>query len=287
MSLESELSLSDVSATMLLTLYARAMESQSPRPILVDEKAVELYERLKPLARQAEGELYRKVVQGDLPRMLNYTMSLRARHFDRLAQDFLRRHGDGVVVNLGCGLDTRFFRLDDGRLQLFDLDLPEVIALKRHLLPERERYKFVASSVLDFEWMEQLEAKRPAIFLAEGLFMYLPLDAVKALVLALRDCFPGSELVCEIFNNRWLQGWRGRIMRRKLQNTMSIGEDAIFQSGLDDSDSMEQWGEGIQYLGDWSFVDEDEPKLGVLRLFRHWDMIRKVQWVVHYRLNAV
>jgi O-methyltransferase involved in polyketide biosynthesis len=116
--------------------------------------------------------------------------------------------------------------------------------------------------------------------------MYLPLDEVKALVLALRDRFPGSELVCEIFNNSWLQGWRGRLMTRKLRNRMSMGQGAIFQSGLDDSDSMEQWGEGIHYLDDWSFVDEDEPKLGVMRLLRHWPMFRKLQWVVHYRLNG-
>lgn len=281
------LSLSDVSATMLLTLYARAMESQSPNPIIVDEKAVELFERLKPLAAQAKGELYRKVVEDDLPDMLKYTMSLRARHFDNKARDFLQRNPDGVIVNLGCGLDTRFFRLDDGRLHLFDLDLPDVIALKRRLLTETDRYQFIASSVLDFDWMDQLDGERPHIFLAEGLFMYLPLNDVKALVLTLQERFPGCELVCEVFNSSWLHGRRGRITRRKLQNNMSMGAGAMFKSGLQDSDTMEQWGSGIQYLGDWSFVDEDEPKLGILRLTRHLDSFRKIQFVVHYRLNPL
>jgi methyltransferase (TIGR00027 family) len=263
------------------------MESQSPNPILVDEKAVELFNRLKPLAAQAEGELYRKVVEGDLPDTLKYTMSLRARHFDQRARDFLQRHPDGTVVNLGCGLDTRFFRLDDGRLHLYDLDLPDVIALKRQLVTETDRYQFIASSVLDFGWMDMLEGKRPTLFLAEGLFMYLPLEDVKALVLELQDRFPGCELVCEVFNESWLHGWRGNIMRRKLQNNMSMGSGAMFQSGLQDSDTMEQWRSGIQFLDDWSFVDADEPKLGALRLMRHWAMFRKLQWVVHYRLDIV
>lgn len=283
--MEIRFSLSDVSATMLLTLYARAKESQSPKPILVDEKAVELFERLKPLAAAADGELYRKVIEGDLPETLNQTMSLRARHFDQQCRDFLRRHPDGVIVNLGCGLDTRFFRLDDGRLHLTDLDLPDVITLKRQLVAETDRYQMIASSVLDFGWMEQLSGERPYIFLAEGLFMYLPLADVKVLVLQLQDRFPGCELVCEVFNESWLHGWRGSIMKRKLQNNMSMGAGAMFQSGIADSDSMEQWRSGIHFLDDWSFVDADEPKLGALRLMRHFAMFRKLQWVVHYRLD--
>lgn len=285
MALKEELSLSDVSETMLLTLYARVMESKSANAMLVDEKAVELFERLKPLVAETKGELYRKVIEGDLPDTLQYTMALRARHFDRQTRDFLQRHPDGVIVNLGCGLDTRFFRLDDGRLHLFDLDLPDVIALKRQLLPETDRYQMIASSVLDFGWMDELAGERPYLFLAEGLFMYLPLNDVKGLVLALQDRFPGCELVCEVFNSSWLHGWRGSIMKRKLQNNMSMGSNAMFQSGIADSDSMEQWRSGIELLDDWSFADADEPKLGVLRLMRHWAMFRKLQWAVHYRLD--
>lgn len=84
-------------------------------------------------------------------------MALRARHVDQKARDFLEWHPEGVIVNLGCGLDTRFYRLDGGRLHLFDLDLPEVIDLKRQLLAETERYHFVASSVLDFDWMDMVQ----------------------------------------------------------------------------------------------------------------------------------
>ena len=196
----------------------------------------------------------------------------------------------GAIVNLGCGLDTRFFRLDDGRLHLTDLDLPDVIALKRQLIVETDRYRMIASSVLDFSWMDQVVEEPPTLFLAEGLFMYLPLEDVKALVLALQARFPGCklvcELVCEVFNSGWLHGWRGKLIKRKLQSNMSMGAGAMFQSGIADSDSMEQWRSGIRFMDDWSFVDADEPKLGTLRLMRHWALFRKLQWVVHYRLDA-
>lgn len=279
------LTLSDLSATMLLTLFARAAEAESSSPILVDEQAVVLRDQLLPLIARGEGKLCRQLAVGDLPTMLVRTMALRGRHFDQQTRDFLRRHANGVIVNLGCGLDTRFQRLDDGRLQLYDLDLPPVIAVKRRLVAETERYLLVGSSVLDFGWMEKVgDGERPYLFLAEGLFMYLPAEKVKELVLALQERFPGCELVGEVFNARWLQGWRGRMVNNKMQRQLSMGEGAMFQSGLHHSAEMEGWGPGIHFLDDWSYFDEDDPKMGILRLFRHWDWLRKMQWTVHYRL---
>ncbi|MEZ4716111.1 MAG: class I SAM-dependent methyltransferase [Caldilineaceae bacterium] len=122
-----------------------------------------------------------------------------------------QRHPDGMLVNLGCGLDTRFQRLDDGVLELTDLDLPTVIALKRALLPEEDRYRMIASSILDFAWMDLIPARgRRILFLAEGVFMYLPESDVRNLVLTLQQRFPGCELLCEVFNRKWLEGWASK-----------------------------------------------------------------------------
>ena len=136
------------------------------------------------------------LAQGKLDSRLVVHLALRARKYDAYAQKFLTKYPDGVVVNLGCGMDTRFFRVDNGHFHLYDLDLPEVITLKRQLLQETDRYHFIGQSVLDFEWIEELKevwGKRPLLFLAEGLFMYLQPVPVKDLVLKLRETFPGSE----------------------------------------------------------------------------------------------
>lgn len=280
--------LSDVSSTMLLTLFSRAHETLSPRPLIVDRQAVALRDRLRPLLAQSDSKLQQRLAQDKLPSMLVTTMALRARHYDRTARAFLETHPDGVIVNLGCGLDTRFHRLDDGRLLLFDLDLPDVIALKRQLLAESERYRFIASSVLDFAWMDELATwrERPFLFLAEGLFMYLPPDGVKALVLRLQERFPGCELLCEVFNGRWLEGWRRKVVSRRLQRGLDIGADAVFQFGISESEAFEQWRDGIQFLDDWSYFDAEDPQLGWMRWLGRWDLFRKMQWSVHYRLNA-
>ena len=102
-------------------------------------------------------------------------MALRIRQYDRDVVEFLSREPDGIVVNLGCGLNDRRRRCDNGRARWFDLDLPEVIALRRRFLAETDRMRFIAASVLDSTWLDELPSGpgHKFLFVAEGLFMYL------------------------------------------------------------------------------------------------------------------
>jgi O-methyltransferase involved in polyketide biosynthesis len=117
--------LSGVPATMLISLCIRAVESQRPDALIKDERAEALVRRLDP-------ETLRKTLAltEDSTRVV---MIVKSRDFDRFTQDFLARHADAVVVHIGCGLDTRFDRVDNGRVEWYDLDLPEVIELRRKL----------------------------------------------------------------------------------------------------------------------------------------------------------
>lgn len=283
-----EARISNVSTTAFITLYARALESQSQQPILDDPGAVRLAEQLRPMLARSDRKLCRKLADDDLPSLLIATMALRGRHMDRCARDFLARYEGGTVVNLGCGLDTRFQRIDDGRVVVVDLDLPPMIELKRTLLDEGPRYHFLAASVLERAWMDALPALAPPpyLFIAEGLFMYLPAVEVRDLVVTLCRRFPGSELVCEVFNNVWLRPHMKPIVDRKLQRQFAFGDDNTFQSGLDDSDGMEAWETGIRLLDEWSYFDDGDPKLGALNLMRHIPLLRKTQWTVHYALGG-
>ncbi len=284
---QASLDFSDVESTNLLTLYSRAIESRSDDPILSDphaERIVDLIDRRianskDPLLRM----LYRKEVD---PRLVVHS-ALRARKYDQYAQKFLGHHPGGMVVNLGCGMDTRFQRIDDGELRFFDLDLPEVIDLKRSILPESERYRMIAASVFDYRWMDQVAvaAGGPLLFLAEGLLMYLDPGKVKALVLEIQARFPGSELVCELANKSWIEGWRGKMGAKKMQRQLKIGAGARFTFGVDSPDELESWNPGIEFLEQWSYFDSNHPKLGWMRLFRHLELFRCVQYTVHYRLN--
>lgn len=281
--------LSDVSATSVLTLWARAQGSRSPRPLLPDPAAEALVEQLRPAIARLDAPIYRPLPANDLPKMLVLYLTLRARRFDAYARDFVHRFGSRstVVVNLGCGLDTRFARLDDGHIRVVELDLPPVIDLKRSLLPAHPRHTLLAGSVLDHAWMDALDRYDNArfIFLAEGLFMYLPEAEVKQLVLALAARFPGSELVAEVFSSWWLRPPLDALVARKLRRQFQFGDEAMFRFGIENSRSLEAWSPRLELVDDWSFLDERVRALAPFRWLRHVRAIRQIQWVIHYRLG--
>ncbi len=227
--------LSDVEKTLLIPLYIRALESRRPDAFVKDKRAEEL-------VRQLDQESLRKTLAltDDFSRV---AVILKGREFDRFARDFLVRHPDGVVVHIGCGLDSRFERVDNGRVEWFDLDLPEVIELRRRFIGEaRERYHLLACSVLEDAWLEavKVHSPRPFLFLAEGVFMYFTEAQVKSLVLTLRDHFPGAELVFDAFSPfmRWAHNFK----------VTRTGIGAYLHWALKHGQDLERWGDGIRLL---------------------------------------
>lgn len=238
--------LSGVAETLLITLYIRATESQRPDALIKDERAEALVRRLDP-------ETLRKTLAltEDSGRAV---LILKGRDFDRFAQDFMMRHQDAVVVHMGCGLDTRFERVDNGRVEWYDLDLPDVIALRRKLVGgESTRHHFLACSVLESGWMDTVSARgrRPSLFLAEGLFMYFEEAQVKSLVLSLKEHFPGAELVFDAYSPfmRWAHNLR--IARKRI--------GARLHWDLKDSRDLEEWGSASYTGAGIRLLDERFP----------------------------
>jgi O-methyltransferase involved in polyketide biosynthesis len=275
----------DISSTSFITLYCHALETLSDNPVLSDLKSVEVMTELNKTLSRSEDAFDQILVSGRLDPRLVLHIALRAKKYDDYARDFLQKHPGGVIVSIGCGLDSRFLRIDNGRMVFYDLDLPEIIALKKKFFRPTDRYTMIASSVLDHHWMEQVrQHDGPFLFLAEGVFMYLDGKDVRLLVLALQKKFRGAELVCEVVNSVWLRPLLKKILDYKMQREAHLGPGAMFRSGIRDSREMESWQSGIQFLDEWSYFDSDEKKLGWLWVLRHVGFIRKTQWTVHYLL---
>jgi methyltransferase (TIGR00027 family) len=278
---------SDVGKSALLTLYCRALESQAINPILIDEKAVEITRKLTPYLATMTDKLSRSLVSGKVNRNLIIHIALRSQQYDCYARGFLNKFPKGMLINMGCGMDTRYFRLDNGQALFFDLDLPEMIEFKKQFIGEGERYRFLPASVFDYGWMEAVagQGKRPAMFMAEGVFMYLQADKVRELVLELQSRFSGSELVCEVVNALWVREPWNKLVQRKMQRSASLGAEARYHFGISGSRDLEQWHAGIEFLEEWVYFDASHPKLGWLRRLRNIGLLRHTQWTVHYRLN--
>jgi methyltransferase (TIGR00027 family) len=259
----------------------------SPDPILADPQAERIVAQIDERLAGTQDRLLSRLRNHKIDSSLVVHIALRAQKYDQYAQDFLSRYPAGVVVSLGCGLDTRFQRIDNGQVTFFDIDLPGMIGFKRSLLPETPRYRMIAASVFDPAWMDTVAAVAggPALFLAEGLFMYLDGDKVRQLVLDLQERFPGSELVCEMVNKRFASGSFKKVTARKMQGRMKLGKGTEFSFGIASPDELQSWNAGIQYLERWSYFESNHPKLGWMRVFRHFPPMNNVQYTVRYRLN--
>ncbi len=259
--------LSPVARTLLIPLAFRAAESQRPDAILHDEQAV-------ALARRLDASLLPKVNQRDMDFVC--TM-MRARQFDHFAQGFLKDHPAGTVMDLGCGLDTRFGRLDNGQMRWVGLDLPEVIEIRRGLLEEQPRSCLITCSVLDFKWMD--EVTPPVIFVAEGLLVYFMEEDVRRLVLELRRRFTGCELVFDSLSRASI-----RIHRLSPAGALRRAAHQVHW-GLDESEGLEAWGPGIKLLEEWLYFDELEPRLGSYNLMRHIPFLARANRILRYQLG--
>lgn len=280
-------SISDVSSTMLITLYARARESISSNPIITDSKAVEMLEIIKKEIADSENPIHKKILKNKYNPKLSVTMALRSRCFDRYVSDFLLKHPEGTVINLGCGLDTRFYRIDNGKVIWYDIDFPEVIELRKRFMEENSRHFFIGRSILDREWLAEVRTEGPYLILAEGVFMYLTEPDVKGLFSIIWNDLGSAEIVCEVTNRYWVDKMKSSYMQWKFKRQLGMSGGAVFTFGIPDSRYFEGWSLDYQFLDEWTYFDDREKKLSWFNLFSFIEILRKVQWTVHYKITKL
>jgi O-methyltransferase involved in polyketide biosynthesis len=185
-----KVSLTQEKETLLITLFAKAGESRLPDSLLADTLAAETVQRI-------DYDFARLKVSRDL--MVG--MAIRARTLDDWVRTFIAANPDATVLHLGCGLDTRVFRINPPPgIRWFDVDYPEVIALRRRLYPQREGYTLIGSSVVETGWLEQIPADKPAMVVAEGLTMYLRQEEMQRLFTAIIARIPSGEASFDAFS---------------------------------------------------------------------------------------
>ncbi len=181
--------------TLLITLAAKAAESLLPDSLLHDRFAAEAVARID----YDFGKL-------DIDRDLMVAFALRSHLLDTWTRDFLARHSEAVVLHLGCGLDSRVFRIDPGPgVRWFELDFPEVVALRRRLYPRRAGARLIGTSLTDTAWLARIPNDRPRLILAEGVLPYVPAEEVLPLLDRLTADAPRGEIAFDAYSRFGLQ----------------------------------------------------------------------------------
>jgi O-methyltransferase involved in polyketide biosynthesis len=192
--------LSGVPETLLWTLYQRAAEARRPDTPLRDSRAVQLVEAIDyPFEERFGGGGF------------GQWQALRARCFDLQVREFMKEHPGGTVVALGEGLETQFWRVDDGRVHWLTVDLPETIELRARLLPpESPRQRMIRGSALERTWLDEVHTAHGLFITAQGLLMYLEPDDVHRLVATVAARYPGASMVLDgvppWFSQRTMKG---------------------------------------------------------------------------------
>lgn len=196
---DQKVDLGGVPETMLWTLHNRASEAMRKDAWLRDEHAVRIY-------RSVPYDYERSFGKAD------GSHAIRSLIFDEAVHSWLAQHPGGTVVELACGLETQFQRIDDGQVNWVCVDLPESIAVRERFLPPSGRCRHIAKSALDLSWMDDIDSAGPIFVSMQGLLMYFEERDVKTLLTAILLRFPGSTLMFDViprwFSRKTLKGLR-------------------------------------------------------------------------------
>jgi len=263
--------------TMLMTLSGRALQSQWKNPILRDPWAEEAMRHIDyDIAKQ-----YKGVGSWSMWSKIGCTIiATRAATFDNLTNSYLTDHPDATVLHLGCGMDSRAFRLNPpASVQWLDVDYPDVIDLRRQLFPERNAYHLIGAPLADLRWLDEVPRDRPGLLIAEGVLHYLSETEVKALLNAVVAHFPSGQMIFDICNSM--------IVKRAGSNVGGTG--ATYKWGLDDPQDIKQLEPKLELVKEISMhelVGFSRFPLWVRALYHLVDVnptLRRMERVVVYR----
>jgi len=235
-----------VADTLFIPLFMKCRETQRKDTIIKDPLACEMISKL-----DYDFSRYGKSI-------MSFTgVAIRARHFDNQVREFINREEYPIVVLIGCGLDTRFHRLKDvsKKATFYELDLPEVIALRETLLPPSANDICLPHSMFETEWMDALKQKYPDAsfaFIIEGVLMYFDEKDVRKVFLNLAEHFPGSEIHFDVIN-RWMS------RHSHIHDTVKF-TNATFKFGCDDDRMFEKWNSRLKHRSTRLYTDVKEWK---------------------------
>ena len=244
--------LNQVSRTAVLLLICHAVESERNSSEFNDPMAVFCLERLLTMASEEDRRwlLKHKRLYEGIQSRDSIAGVKRVKVFDSAARRFISANPGCTVINLACGFDTRFWRIENKQCSYIEIDLPAVIDLKKEILKDDLAYEMIGSSVLDTSWIDQVTKKGNSGFLllAEGLFMWLPPKEAIRVFKEIGEKFTRSQLVLDMVPERYTKGlWKEFI---RLHSRIDWGLDVAWSFGIKSPQDLEGYGKGLKVIGE-------------------------------------
>ena len=225
-----------VQETLLIPLYGRKMCSELYPTLYRDETAIRLINQV-----DYDFSALAEKVNSLMQRFGFLEVAMRQRNLAWEVRDYLSTHPNAAVVNLGCGLDAAARACDNGTCKIYNLDFPDVIAVRDELLRAGEREQNIPCDLNDTAWFEKIDASEGAVFFAAGVFYYFLTEQVRALVGAMARAFPGGKLVFDAANQKAV-----KLMLKTWIKDAEIKNVGAYFAVSDAARELSPWAEGMR-----------------------------------------
>ena len=269
-----KIELGGVQRTMLFPLWSRAIETMKKKPLLIDKTAVEVVAKI---------DFDFDAISKESRFVSHYGFIRRSLLIDNAINQFLNKHPKATIVDIGCGLDTTFERVDNGFLRWYDLDLPDIIDLRKKFIQESNRRQFINSSFLDYNWFDKVIVEDNILFIAAGVFYYFEEYQIKDFFLKIIDKFPDSELVFDI-NSSFGVKMSNKMFIKKI----GFDEKSFLKWGLKSSESIKQWDNRIKVISEVSLFKDGKKGVGLKSYFEL--LVAEILWItrlVHVKIKKM
>ena len=200
---------------------------------------------------------------------------------DKAITRFLKKYPNASIVNIGCGLDTTFERIDNGSVTWYDLDLPDVIDLRRTFMHETARRKFIASSFLEDAWLREIKRSEPMLFIAAGVFYYFEEPDIKAFLIKLANLFPGSEIVFDVSSPYGV-----KVANKMVIQNAGLDEKSNLKWGLERTQTLTTWDNRLKIVASYYYFRQRNARLPLkTRILGLISDFYRIQYLVHLRIG--
>ena len=230
-----QINLSGVNETMLIPMYARYLESKRKKPDFYDATAIKVVEALDyDFKKHAKNK------------MNMWGCAARTTILDKQVKKYITEHPTASIINIACGLDDRFTRVDNGIIKWYNIDFVDVMKIRENIIPVHDRVTNIVGSVLDFYWISQIKDKKEVLVIAEGILMYFTEEEVKSLLETIAISFDNCTLICELMSNWMVENQR---LHDVTKNT-----SAVFKWGIKHTEDVTKLCDKFKMTGEYSMT---------------------------------
>ncbi|MBN1532041.1 MAG: class I SAM-dependent methyltransferase [Spirochaetes bacterium] len=266
-----DVGLKHVQETLLLPLWGRAVETMKSEPLLVDTTAVEMLKKIN---------YDFSTITDNISAVSRLGWVARSLLFDGIIGQFLEAHPGATIVNIGCGLDTTFERVDNGSIRWYDLDLPDVIELRRRFIGEDDRRRFIVSSFLDDAWLSTLSIHDTILFVAAGVLYYFEEVQIRGFFGTIADSFPGCQIAFDATAS-------AAMANRLVVKRAGLDDASFLKWGLKNAAEIASWDERIRVMEECPMFRGIRDRLNLRDRITTWISDRlRMQYVVRLQFGG-